>query len=280
MSGDQTLGFLAGAAAGVLVARPWVTAAIARAPDYLVRTNVSGRRVAAVLGLPLALGGVVGLGGVYALDRATALDLTTVRTALALCLVIVVAAGAGYADDRRGDEPARGFAGHLAAGLRGHLTGGLVKIAGVGLAGVGAGFLLGGGWYVLEVAGLVGLGANLFNLLDRAPGRAGKVALVATSLLVLFGSAVWSVAVAGLAGALLMCLVADLGERGMLGDAGANPLGAALGLGLAVSLEREGRLIALALLVAINLASERWSFSRGIERVRWLRAIDRFGRHG
>jgi hypothetical protein len=73
-------------------------------------------------------------------------------------------------------------------------------------------------------------------------------------------------------------MMADLRERLMLGDAGANVLGAALGLGVVLACSpgvRTGVLVAVALL---NLASERVSFSRVINAVPPFRALDRFGR--
>ena len=278
MSAAQGLVALGAALLGAAVALLWLPAVTAAPPPGLLRTNVSGRRVPAVLGLPVVVGGLVGLGGTYLLDRATDLDPTTTRVALALVVVLTVCSLAGWADDRRGDEHERGFRGHLRALARGRITGGVVKIAGVGLAGLAAGAVVEIGWFTLECAALIALAANLANLMDRAPGRAGKVALLGAVPLVVWGAVAWITAAAGLLGALLTCLWADLGERGMLGDAGANPLGATLGLGLALSLDRPGRLVALGLLLALNLASELWSFSRAIERVAWLRALDGLGR--
>ena len=278
MSGPQALTALAAALLGAVVALLWVRVALAAAPPELVRTNVAGKSVPAVLGLPLGMGALVGLGLTYTLERTTELDPTSTRLALAVLVVVVLCALAGYADDRRGDEHERGFTGHLRAAARGRLTGGIVKIAGVGVAGLAAGALLRGDWFTIECAALIALGANLINLMDRAPGRAGKVALLGALPLGLFGAGAWTTAAAGLLGALAVCLGPDLAERGMLGDAGANPLGGVLGLGLAVSCDRPGRLVALGLLAVLNLASERWSFSRGIERVGPLRALDRLGR--
>ena len=64
----------------------------------------------------------------------------------------------------------------------------------------------------------------------------------------------------------------------MLGDAGANPVGAALGLGLALTLDRPGRIVAIAALVVLTAASEVWSFSSVIERTPGLRVLDAAGR--
>jgi uncharacterized membrane protein len=65
----------------------------------------------------------------------------------------------------------------------------------------------------------------------------------------------------------------------MLGDAGANALGAVVG-----TLFLAGPMwllwAAAAVLLALQLASERVSFSRVIEANRVLRAADRLGRRG
>ena len=236
-----------------------------------MRTNVSGKQVPAVLGLAIFTGGVVGLA--VASLRSAAGDVGT-----AAAVGFVALAGAGLMDDRRGDEGPRGFGGHLRAR---RLTGGLLKIAIGGLAGLVCGGLL---FYPDDLAMAmlttlaVPLAANLFNLLDRAPGRAGKYALVAALPLFAFGHEHWGLAAAGAFGALAAILPLDLRERGMLGDAGANPLGALIGVGLAVSLDRVSLTIAVGVLLALNAASELWSFSKVIERTRILRAFDGIGR--
>ena len=73
-------------------------------------------------------------------------------------------------------------------------------------------------------------------------------------------------------------LVPDLRERLMLGDAGANVLGAALGLGVVLACSSGVRTAVLVVVVVLNLASERVSFSRVIARVPPLRAADTWGR--
>jgi hypothetical protein len=116
--------------------------------------------------------------------------------------------------------------------------------------------------------------ANMINLLDLRPGRAGKV--VIASSLGLLGGPSGSVAAAGL-GATVVVLPDDLSERTMLGDCGANALGALLGVRLAAAGDLPVTIAATALGM-LTLASERWSFNAVIDSCRPLRAADRIGR--
>jgi hypothetical protein len=80
------------------------------------------------------------------------------------------------------------------------------------------------------------------------------------------------------AGAAAAMLLDDLHERLMLGDTGANALGAALGLGVVLSCSFRTCAVTLAVVAGLNLASELVSFSRVIDAVPPLRALDRAGR--
>lgn len=64
----------------------------------------------------------------------------------------------------------------------------------------------------------------------------------------------------------------------MLGDAGANALGAMLGAAAAASLPRSARAGALGVIVALTLVSEKVSFTRVIERTPPLHWLDMLGR--
>ncbi|MCW2676359.1 MAG: conserved rane protein of unknown function, partial [Modestobacter sp.] len=79
-------------------------------------------------------------------------------------------------------------------------------------------------------------------------------------------------------GAALGVLPADLGERVMLGDCGANAAGALLGLRLAALPSRAGRTALLGTVTALTLASEKVSFTRIIEATPGLRELDLLGR--
>lgn len=280
MTAGDLLAVVAGASIGAMLGAWGARRRISEPPERLMRVNVRGARVPAVLGEPVAGAGLVALAVLAAAGAAGWDPAVTGRTGLAAAIVIVVMTAAGALDDRRGDETSRGFKGHLGALRSGKLTGGVLKIAAGGIAGLGAGLALFADDppAVIATAALVALGANAVNLFDRAPGRAAKVFLVVALPLMVIGDGTWAVAVAGVVGALAACLPHDLGETAMLGDAGANPLGALLGLGLALSLGGPGRWVAVMVLVVLNGASERWSFSRAIESTPWLERLDRIGR--
>jgi hypothetical protein len=196
-----------------------------------------------------------------------------------------VSAAVGGYDDLAGARPEqagdKGLAGHLRALRAGRISAGAVKVAGIGAAAAAAAVLTRRGRGLPAVAdgvlaaGLVAGTANLVNLLDLRPGRAAK-ATVLGALAVLRGPA--GGLVAGPLGATLAVLPADLAERVMLGDCGANSVGALLGLRLAALPGRGVRAGLLAVVVALTLASEKVSFTRVIEATPGLRYLDRLGR--
>ncbi|MEO6712847.1 MAG: hypothetical protein ABIM89_05380, partial [Mycobacteriales bacterium] len=119
--------------------------------------------------------------------------------------------------------------------------------------------------------------ANLANLLDLRPGRAAKVTAVGL-LAVALTTRVGAVPLAWCAGVAAGVLPIDLRERAMLGDAGANAVGAALGVGLVVAAVPAARIAALVVVTVLTLASERVSFSRVIDSTPPLRWLDQLGR--
>lgn len=244
------------AALGAAVALATQRALLARPPGGAVRwerTNHRGRPVTLLAGPALVVA-------------------ATVATALpgpAAAVAGLGAAAVGAYDDLAGDQDAaKGFRGHAAALRRGRVTSGTAKVLGIGTAGLVASALLGGSRRDVLVGGAVVAGAaNLLNLLDLRPGRALKAGAAAALLL----------RQPGPAAAALALLPADLNERTMLGDAGANGLGALLGLAL-LHRRPSRRVPALAVLVLATAASEAVSYSRVIDAVPPLRWVDRAGR--
>jgi UDP-GlcNAc:undecaprenyl-phosphate/decaprenyl-phosphate GlcNAc-1-phosphate transferase len=218
------------------------------------------------------------------------------RVRLAAAVAAVGAGGVGVLDDLAERGGSKGLSGHLSALGRGELTTGAVKIAGLAVTGLAVGALvreqprgsdsartgtrtgpIGGGALQWAVdACLVAGAANLANLLDLRPGRCLKAGLLATPGVVTGGPAAPLLAVT--AGAAAALLPIDLAERAMLGDGGANALGAVLGTAAVVGAGPRTRAAALAGVVALTLVSERVSFTRVIESTPVLRELDALGR--
>lgn len=242
------------------------------ARPHVARDNYHGRRVDLLGGPALGLavvGGAVTDAGLPGRLRAAAVIAAT------------TGAIAGALDDAVGTAEARGFRGHLGALRSGKVTTGAVKIAVIGAGGAAAGLLaVRGGFARRAAAGaVVALSANLVNLLDLRPGRALKAALLAGAPLATSSESIGARRIGALAiGASAGLLPADLGERTMLGDAGANCLGALLGTAVIADASRRRIAVALAVLAAVTAASEFVSFSSVIEKNPVLRAIDRAGR--
>ena len=169
----------------------------------------------------------------------------------------------------------KGWRGHLRALRAGRPSGGVVKVGAIGAGAFAAGRLASGSWRGAVPAGALIAGtANLVNLFDLRPGRAGKVVTaIAVGQLVGPGGPM----AAATAGATLAELPLDLGETRMLGDIGANTLGSLIGLRLAANGPR-AKWIALGVVAALTAASERVSFTDVIARYAPLRMLDEWGR--
>lgn len=245
-------------------------------PERWQRINHRGARVTLAAGPATAAGAVCSV-------------LVTARGDQEVRVAAAVAGGGamavGLLDDLCGSGQSRGLRGHLGSLSRGELTTGAVKIVGIGLAGLLAATACppsssGRAGPVNRLAGVLSGGAaiaghaNILNLFDLRPGRAGKVVLAHLPL-------VWGrrgVPAAAAAGAAAAALPDDLGERAMFGDAGANAMGALLGVALVARESTEARLVHLGALIALTLASERVSFSDVIRSSPPLRALDELGR--
>lgn len=244
------------------------------------------------------------------LDGPLSLPLYAVPIILTLACVVF-----GMADDVFGTGGDKGFRGHLGALAHGRLSTGGLKLLGIGIvAAVYGWFAIAGQPMAEDASGLtliawwvaatlvIALSANFMNLLDLRPGRALKaysaLAVGAATLFVLhaadrYASVAaqsgigWTTTDTVVTGACLVLVLLgpviavwrfDLGELGMLGDAGSNAMGAVVGYLLAGSLPLPWLAAVAVLLAGLNALSERLSFSALIERVGPLRYLDRLGR--
>jgi UDP-N-acetylmuramyl pentapeptide phosphotransferase/UDP-N-acetylglucosamine-1-phosphate transferase len=198
---------------------------------------------------------------------------------LTIAVYVLGVAFLGLIDDTLGGEP-RGWRGHGRAVLHMQLSTGVLKAAGsFGLALYALGYagLSTGRWLLASV--VLVLATNVFNLLDLRPGRATKVFVMLGAGLTIGAASVRPLWALGLfVGPVLIAGVYDLRERAMLGDTGANLLGALAGLWLVLTLSELGLIVALAVLAAITVYGELRSINELVERVPLLRELDSWGR--
>ncbi len=262
----------------------WVASRPVFAAPGLQRTNYRGVDVPVAAGLAIALAAVT-IDAVATLASAAGADLDP-RLVAGRVPALVAALGfglLGLLDDLAAHGDDRGFRGHVRQMARGRLTTGGVKLAGGGLLAVSVVGRAGASDVpeLLVGAVVVALAANLGNLFDRAPGRTTKVAVVAVAVVAVAASAderwllVGAVVVVGAGVGLLPF---DLREDLMLGDAGANVLGAAVGLAVVLTTDVVVQAVVAVVLLGLNLLSEVVSFTRVIDAVAPLRALDRLGR--
>lgn len=263
-------------AAGTCAVFAWVVARGWFATPGRTAVNVRGVDVPVGAGVLLAPSAVLAGAGVALLADRT-------HTHLVVASLVALGFGLlGLFDDWYGSAAIKGFRGHLRALAAGRPTSGTAKLIGGGLLSLAAVWSLGRGiGETLIGAALVALAANAANLFDRAPGRVAKVTLaLGGGLLAIAGQrhADQLLVAAGMVGAMAGLLGFDLRERLMLGDAGANSLGASLGMGVVLVAPVPVQVVVLGLVVACNVAGELVSFSAVIERSAPLRAVDLWGR--
>lgn len=255
-------------------------------------------------GIPVAsTGGVALLTGVVAGAAVAALTMSwssgqlssvSIRQFLVLSGITTLAiavtgfAAIGLYDDIAGDPSQRGWKAHLTAVKEARATPGAIKV----VAGGALALLIGGGGSLLDIltaGAIVALSANLINAADGRPLRAIKFAGVWLVALVVISAITSSPPAIGASIVLAACLAAlwrpEAQERIMLGDTGANAIGAALGA-LTLATERAsgdpgvgtGRWVLLGSLVILTLVSAKPGFGAIIEKVGPLKGFDLLGR--
>jgi UDP-GlcNAc:undecaprenyl-phosphate GlcNAc-1-phosphate transferase len=252
-----------------------------------LRANYRGRPLPYPFGVLIVAAALIALMPLLLLER-LASSAVFHPEILPIAVYALGVATLGLIDDTLGEDrpgpagrPARrGWRGHGRAALHGELSTGALKAAGsLGLALFAMSFegLSESRW--LLAVGVLVLCTNVFNLLDLRPGRAIKAFVLLGAGLTL-GSLdtrpLWSLGL--FAAPALVAGLYDLRERAMLGDTGANLLGALAGLWLVLTLSGTGQLVALGLLAAITVYGELRSISGFVERMPGLRALDSFGR--
>ena len=244
----------------------------------MTRENYRGSSLPVPIGVAIVPAALIALIPVMLIARLTTADIFPTDLALVLTFVPGVALLGLIDDVLSGDS--RGWRGHASTALSGGFSSGLLKAAGtLGLALLVASSLPGSdGAFLLATAVLV-LSTNAFNLLDLRPGRSVKAFLLLGLALTIATQITEPAAALGLfIGPVLVAGWFDLREKGMLGDAGSNVIGAMAGIWIVLTLDTTEQVVALVILIIINLYGEFRSLSKVIEKTPGIRQLDSFGR--
>lgn len=250
----------------------------------LLKPNYRGENIPASAGLifVMVLPLTVGLGFLLGIN-----SFFSVHSVLFL-LVILGMGLAGLIDDCLGSHAVKGFKGHIKAFVKERklTTGGFKAFFGGTIAlvfSIANARLNGFGqyhWMFVVDFLLVALAANIINLFDLRPGRAGKVYILI--FIIIFLLSKHFINFTGLfipiMVILLIYLPHDLKAKMMLGDVGSNLLGASLGMMMVWMLSSFGKIVALIIFLGLQFAAEKLSFSEIIDKYGPLKYLDQLGR--
>lgn len=261
---------------------PYIRGLISEAK--LTKPNFRDEMIPAVAGLifVVMLPLICGIGLILSVKSFTSVNVF-------LYLFVIIGMGfLGFLDDQLGNHNERGFRGHLTALIKEHrlTTGGFKAVFGAIIALV---FCIGTAkliktswapWQILINFLLVSLAANSVNLFDLRPGRAGKIYIIGFILIFAFSKRFDDYI--GLFFPILAIMVYylpyDLRARVMMGDVGSNLLGASLGIMMAWMFSDVSKIVALIIMVGLQIAAEKFSFTEIIEKYSLLRQFDQLGR--
>ncbi|HHW02678.1 MAG TPA: UDP-N-acetylmuramyl pentapeptide phosphotransferase [Thermoanaerobacterales bacterium] len=190
----------------------------------------------------------------------------------------------GFLDDIFGNSRAKGFKGHFKLLLKGDISTGVLK-AFTGLATSAAIAFTNKNTSFFQLATdtfLIAFAINSLNILDLRPGRACKFFLFSMIMIAIYdilkGHENLYYHFIPIITSTIVFFYYDLKEYVMMGDTGSNVLGICFGLSMVWILPMEYKMIIAVFLFCLNLAAEKSSLSKIIQRFKLLRLIDNIGR--
>ncbi len=186
----------------------------------------------------------------------------------------------GIIDDIIGEKEVKGFKGHITSLLKLKLTTGGLKLIIGGAAALIVSLIISINFIELIVNILIiGLFTNLINLFDLRPGRACKVFILLSIILIISAKLRgYNYIISSLLGIILVYLPYDLRVKSMMGDAGSNVLGMTLGVFCAGTQPFSIKVLYLVVLVTIHIITEFYSLTEIIDNNKILCYIDKLGR--
>ena len=197
-----------------------------------------------------------------------------------LLFAVMAMAFAGIMDDAIGNRDVTGLKGHFLSTFKGRLTTGGFKAVLGGFIGIVVSAAVADNILGVVVGTLVvALATNFMNLLDLRPGRAIKVYLIISILVLIFAGDFNRQLYMLLLPGVVSYFIFDLKALSMMGDAGSNVLGVFIGVMIVISFSIQVQLVCLVGLIAIHVLTEKYSLTKLIEQNSVLNFIDKLGRN-
>lgn len=197
-----------------------------------------------------------------------------------LLFAVMAMAFAGIMDDAIGNRDVTGLKGHFLSMFKGRLTTGGFKAVLGGFIGIVVSAAVADNILGVVVGTLVvALATNFMNLLDLRPGRAIKVYLIISILVLIFAGDFNRQLYMLLLPGVVSYFTFDLKALSMMGDAGSNVLGVFIGVMIVISFSIQVQLVCLVGLIAIHVLTEKYSLTKLIEQNSVLNFIDKLGRN-
>ncbi|QQY80629.1 UDP-N-acetylmuramyl pentapeptide phosphotransferase/UDP-N-acetylglucosamine-1-phosphate transferase [Keratinibaculum paraultunense] len=230
--------------------------------------------------IPLGMGILFIFVQVISISLTSILGWADIKVAMGYLLACTLMGFVGLIDDLVGETDIKGFRGHINAFFKGKLTTGLLK-AGIGffialfISIIFSSTLLD---IVINTL-IIALFTNLTNLLDLRPGRSIKVFLL-ISVIMLFTNITdeYNFILYSIYGILFIYFPIDLKAKAMMGDVGSNFIGITLGIYCIFTQTLLARSIYLFILILIHILAEKISFTKVIEKNKFLSFLDNLGR--
>lgn len=199
---------------------------------------------------------------------------------LVYIISILVIGIVGLLDDIVGDKKVKGFKGHILSLFNYKLTTGGLKLIVGGMSSLLVSIIIHISLIDIIVnTFIIGLFTNIINIFDLRPGRAGKVFMFFSIILILSSNTDrYNYIIFSLLGIVIVYLPYDLKAKFMMGDIGSNILGITLGIFCVKTQILSARLLFLVFLALINIISEFYSFTDIIANNKLLCYIDKLGR--
>ncbi|MEW6621643.1 MAG: hypothetical protein AB1420_00680 [Bacillota bacterium] len=188
----------------------------------------------------------------------------------------------GFYDDLKGERKIKGLKGHFNELIKGKVTSGILKATTGLFIGTVVALIFADSFVDAVISmGVIVLFTNAFNLFDLRPGRCFKFFVFISFFLLVLSLISGNFHVALLypiTGALLAYAPYDLKEKVMLGDAGSNSMGIAIGIICVITLPTAINFVLVIVLALLHWYTEKNSLNSVIENNFFLNVIDLWGR--